>query len=139
MGRGYPLLVVGILVFAAWDGGLHASRAEEASRTYTVVPEQGPTWEHIRQGQPPGVDLKLILPKTTFFQGELIPATLEFSNHSAVPYAVWRGSYDRSGRLTDTSFHARDSRGNLLPDPLDWYFKKRFLIIGRRLFVFQFS
>src|SRR5271170_7806797 len=37
-------------------------------------------WDDIRKSQPAGLQLRMTLPKTHFYQGEIINATLEFSN-----------------------------------------------------------
>jgi hypothetical protein len=81
-----------------------------------------PAWQDVRKLQPEGLQLKMTLPKDHFYQGEIIDATLEFSNTSQAPYHLWVGNYDRSGRITDIAFHAQDATGQQAPDPLAWYF-----------------
>jgi len=81
-----------------------------------------PAWQDIRQAQPAGLQLKLTLPKDHFYQGEVIPAELEFSNSSADLYHLWVGTYDRSGRIPDIGFKADDAAGQPVRDPLAWYF-----------------
>jgi hypothetical protein len=72
---------------------------------------------------PASADLTLTLavPKRHFFQGEEIDATLTFTNHSPHPYYTWMGGYDRSGRIPDITFHAQDTRGGEVADPIGWY------------------
>ncbi len=84
------------------------------------VPPETVDWEAVRKAQPEGVTLTLKLQKATFYQGEIIPATLVFTNTSATPYYVTTHSNDRSGRLKDTSFYAFDETGTQLADPLAW-------------------
>jgi len=80
-----------------------------------------------------GLNLTLALPKDHFFRGEIIPATLTFTNRSNQTYRIWRQGYDyRSGRLSDTTFHATDGGGQPLPDPLDWFFRNDYLFHGPR-------
>jgi len=75
------------------------------------------------QKQPPGLRLTLTLPKTRYYVGEVISAKLAFSNDSKVPYHLWIGAYDRSGRILDIGFRAEGEDGLPLPDPLEWYFQ----------------
>lgn len=89
-----------------------------------------PDWQSVRARQPSGVEMKLSLPETHFFQGEEIPATLLFSNKSAQPYHTWTGTYDRSGRIEDIAFYAQDETGRQVADPLGWYFRRNFGLGG---------
>src|SRR2546430_7112477 len=81
-------------------------------------------WAKIRAQQPIGLSLKVILPRTSFYQGEVIPATLVFSNSSSSVYHVWDGNYDRSGRIQDIAFFGVDAKGDAVIDPLAWYFEQ---------------
>jgi hypothetical protein len=87
-----------------------------------IPPLSPPEWRSIRQSQPEGLQLKLTLPKDHFYQGEMIKASLEFSNLSPTPYHLWTGNYDRSGRIPDIAFYAQDVAEQPVPDPLAWYF-----------------
>ena len=87
-------------------------------------------WPLVRAGQPSGLSLELKLPKTDFYQGEIIPATLVFTNASTNPYHLWIGTYDRSGRITDIGFHAVNEHGEPVTDPLQWYFKSNGFLGG---------
>ncbi len=80
------------------------------------------SWEDLRKAQLAGLQLKLTLPKDHFYQGEVIPAQLDFSNSSTDPYHLWVGNYDRSGRIPDIGFKAVDAAGQPVRDPLAWYF-----------------
>jgi hypothetical protein len=86
-------------------------------------------WSKQRQAQPAVVTLELKLPKTSFTQGELIPATLIFANTSSNSYHLWTGNYNRSGRVQDIGFRGESALGQSVPDPLAWYFKS-FLGMG---------
>jgi hypothetical protein len=79
-------------------------------------------WQAVRKAQPEGLQLKMTLPKDHFYQGEIIPASLEFSNASQNPYHLWIGTYDRSGRIPDIAFKAYDAANQPVADPLAWYF-----------------
>lgn len=61
-------------------------------------------WTTVRKAEPKGLTLSLDLPKKTFYQGEVIPATLVFKNTSSNFYHMWIGTYDRSGRIPDIAF-----------------------------------
>ncbi|NQU11714.1 hypothetical protein HQ590_13045 [bacterium] len=78
-------------------------------------------WEAVRKAQPPGLTLTLQLPKTNFYQGEVITATLTFANTSTNRFHLWIGTYDRSGRITDIAFHGQSKEGQPVADPLAWY------------------
>ncbi len=90
----------------------------------------GLDWQNIRDHQPSGLHLKLTLPKSHFFQGEEIPATLVFSNQSRQGYHTWIGTYDRSGRILDIGFHAISAESEPVSDPLGWYFKRSMGLAG---------
>ncbi len=81
-------------------------------------------WQAVRDQQPKGLGLRLELPKTTFFIGEVIDAKLTFTNESGDPYHMWIGTYDRSGRIRDIAFVATDQGGHLVEDPLRWYVQR---------------
>lgn len=83
-----------------------------------------PDWKKVRAQQPEGVTLELTLSKRKFYQGEVIEASLLFSNKSRVPYFVWDGKRDRAGRLGDIAFFAAGPDGKAVPDPLKWFFKR---------------
>jgi len=77
------------------------------------------TWDTLRQEQPYGLSLQLKLPRTNFFQGEMIPATLVFKNLSTNQYHLQTDISDRSGRCCDISFTAASESGQLVVDPLE--------------------
>jgi len=78
-------------------------------------------WQKVRAHQIALVHLKMILAKKEFYQGEKIEATLEFSNDDPDTY-----SHDYSLEPNSVVFHAKDSLGHDLVDPLwksnDWRF-----------------
>lgn len=76
------------------------------------------TWDTLRHEQPSGLSLELKLPRTNFFQGEMIPATLVFKNLSTNQYHLQTDISDRSGRCSDISFKAASESGQLVVDPL---------------------
>ena len=79
-------------------------------------------WEATNKLQPEGLQLQMTLPKDHFQQGEVISATLTFSNTSPVFYDIWTGEYDRSGRIPDIGIIAQDASGKRLPDPMAWFY-----------------
>ena len=81
-------------------------------------------WHETRKAQPDRLTLELKLPKSTFYQGEIIPATLLFSSTSTNLYHMWIGNYDRSGRIPDIGFHSESESGEPVPDPLQWYLER---------------
>ncbi len=86
-------------------------------------------WQVIRNAEPPGLGLRVELPKTTFYQGEIIPATLVFTNTGPLR-EIWTGTSDRSGRLPDMVFIATDEAGQRVADPLEWYRLRTFFSGG---------
>lgn len=76
-------------------------------------------WKKVRAQQPNGLHLSLRVPKISYYQGEIIEATLTFTNTSSTPYKIWTGG--RSVRLPDVAFHATDIGGNFAADPLNRY------------------
>ena len=74
------------------------------------------SWDKLRAQQPAAPHLKLTLPKATFFQGEKIDATLDFSNDD--PKTIYDLATGAIG--PGAAFHATDDKGNNLVDPLDW-------------------
>ncbi len=95
-----------------------------ASTKADDYPPSPADWSAWRKLQPEGLDFKMTLPKDHFYQGEIIEATLYWRNNSKEPFHIWAGKYDRSGRITDLGFLAKDSIGNFMPDPAAWYFMK---------------
>ncbi len=77
-------------------------------------------WQELRGKQPPALHLKLTLPKTEFFQGEQIDATLDYSNDDP-KISCLVGSYYGTLDEPPAIFHALDEKGNAAPDPLKWY------------------
>jgi len=97
--------------------------ATVAGQAQLVTPETV-DWQQVRAAQPEGLSLAIELPKDSYHQGEVIDATLTFSNASSQPYRLWGGNYDRSGRIPDIAFYAFDAGGNPVADPLRWYFER---------------
>jgi len=81
-------------------------------------------WQEVRDHQPPGLQLKLTLPKDHFFQGEEINDTIEFANNSPAPYYLWTGSASRFGRTSGFAFFAESTSGDGVIDPLAWMWNK---------------
>jgi hypothetical protein len=81
-------------------------------------------WQEVRDHQPPGLQMKLILPKDHFFQGEEINGTIEFANNSPAPYYLWAGSASRFGRASGIAFFAESTSGDGVIDPLAWIWNK---------------
>lgn len=101
-------------------------------------------WKTVRARQPAGVQLLLALPKTHYHLGEVITATLTFSNESETPYFLSDPSGGRSGRVKDVAFRGEGDDHRPIPDPLEWYLKNRVLTGGgggtqKRLGPWQFS
>jgi hypothetical protein len=82
--------------------------------------EMDRTWQVVRAHQPPGLQLKLILPKDHFFQGELIDGTIEITNSSANSYHLSTVEIGRAGRIHGIAFEAESRNGIPVPDPLAW-------------------
>ncbi|MDD5260835.1 MAG: hypothetical protein PHD76_03205 [Methylacidiphilales bacterium] len=74
-------------------------------------------WQKIHSQQPNGVQVKLVLAKTHFVQGERIDAMLYFSNSTEVVYTVEAGAGE-PGAI----FHAHNANGQFLNDPLKWFY-----------------
>src|SRR3984885_9478599 len=72
------------------------------------------SWDKLRAQQPAALHLKLTLPKATFFQGEKIDATLDFSNDD--PKTIYDLATGAIG--PGAASHATDDKGNNLVDPL---------------------
>jgi len=81
-------------------------------------------WSEVSKRQPEGLSLNLEVSKASYFRGEVIEATLTFKNASDVPYHLWVGNYDRSGRIPDIAIYAFDSKERQVADPLRWYFER---------------
>ncbi len=94
-----------------------------AANAQFITPESV-DWEKVRAAQPEGLSLAIDLPQTSYQQGEIIDATLTFSNASSQPYHMWVGTGDRSGRIPDIAIYATDADGNPVADPLRWYFER---------------
>lgn len=94
------------------------------SATAQLLPPKLPDRQKIHDTQPEGVSLGIEVPKTSYQQGELIEATLTFTNTSPTPYHLWVGTGDRSGRIPDIAFYALGSDAKPVPDPLRWYFER---------------
>jgi hypothetical protein len=72
-------------------------------------------WKDVRDHQPPGLHLKMTLPKDHFFQGEEIDATLEFSNDdTTAKYSL------EVGYTPCAIFHADNEKGQPVIDPVRW-------------------
>jgi len=87
-------------------------------------------WQEVRDQQPAGVHLTMTLPKTHYHMGEVITATLKFSNETAVVYHLAGPSGGRSGRVQDVAFRAKAEDGSFVSDPLQWYLENHFLMGG---------
>ena len=85
-----------------------------------IIPDK----QKIHDAQPEGVALGIEVPKTSYQQGEVIDATLTYTNTSPKPYHLWVGAGDRSGRIPDIVFYALGSDAKPVPDPLRWYFER---------------
>jgi hypothetical protein len=73
--------------------------------------------------------LRIALPKSSFFLGELIPLTFQFEDtKNTGKYQAWTGTYDRSGRIPLT--FVVDGPAGSYCDPLAAYFASRFGIGG---------
>lgn len=103
------------LVFVCW--------LANATAAPPTVAEFDETRAHVAAAQPEGLSMELKLPKTRFYQGELIPATLAFKNSSPSPNYTWIGTYDRSGRIRDLGFRAIGEQGEEVVDPLKKHFE----------------
>ena len=58
----------------------------------------------------PGLQLTLITPKTRYEQGEPIDVTMRYTYTGTRPLAVEVVTYDRSGRIQDSGFTAKDAQ-----------------------------
>ncbi|EDY21379.1 hypothetical protein CfE428DRAFT_0624 [Chthoniobacter flavus Ellin428] len=101
-------------------------------------------WQEVRDQQPAGVHLTMTLPKTHYHLGEVITATLKFSNETAAVYHLAGPSGGRSGRVQDVAFRAKAEDGSFVSDPLQWYLENHFLMGGgggtaKRLGDWEFS
>lgn len=76
------------------------------------------------------LELKIALPKQSFFLGELIPVTFQFEDtQNTGKYQVWMGTYDRSGRIPSVHFVIDGPAGSSC-DPLAAYFSGGFFMGG---------
>jgi len=76
-------------------------------------------WSDLLASQPPGLHLKMTLPKKEFFQGEKIDATLDFSNDD--PKTLYTFTFFYECTWNTLTFLATDSEGNRVTHPLLWY------------------
>ncbi len=85
-----------------------------------------PDYENVLARQPDGLKLTLTLPKNHFYQGEIMEATLTYSNFGKDSYAIWLAKGDRSGRIQDIRFFGYDERGAAVDDPIGWIYSEGF-------------
>lgn len=64
-----------------------------------------------------GLQLTLSTPKTQYEQGEPIQVTMRYAYTGTRPLSVLVVTYDRSGRIADFGFTARNEQGQPVPDP----------------------
>ena len=76
------------------------------------------THDRLLADQYAGVTMELKLPKTRFYQGEIIPATLTFHSTATRPYQVWKGEYLNVGRMPDLGFRGEAENGTPVLDPV---------------------
>lgn len=88
------------------------------------------SWQEVRDQQPPGVRLTMTLPKTRYHLGEVITATLKFSNDTEEIYHLSGPSGGRAGRVSDVAFRAQAEDGSFVGDPLEWYMANRLRMGG---------
>ncbi|MEZ0295242.1 MAG: hypothetical protein ACAI35_02170 [Candidatus Methylacidiphilales bacterium] len=92
----------------------------EARAQFITEQQLSAGWDDVRKQQPPELQLKLTLPKTRFYRGEVIRGKLTFINTSdKIPYHMWTGTYNRGGRICDIIYRAQDSTGKEVVDPLE--------------------
>ncbi len=81
-----------------------------------------PDYDRLLAAQPPGLSLKITLPKDHFYQGEIIEATLTYGNEGKEAREVTLNTIDRSGRAQDVRFFGRDEHGAAVDDPVGWIY-----------------
>jgi hypothetical protein len=125
LGKKARWLAGGILLIVLVVGGLFLSQCGKIKGGFVMIGgPQTPSpyeWQSIHEHQPKYLTLKLSFPQDHFYQGEIIPATLTFTNTSMEPMAVATQIGDRCGRIWDIQFAAYDDKGTLLPDPMAWF------------------
>jgi hypothetical protein len=90
-----------------------------------------PTYEKALASQPKDLTLTVTLPKDHFYQGEIINATLTYSNSSNENYKVTLAKGDRSGRVQDIRFFGGDDHQTAVEDPIGWIYYRGFFGGGR--------
>jgi len=90
-----------------------------------------PDYNAILAQQPAGLGLAMTLPKDHFYQGEMIAATLTYSNTGKDSYSAWIAAGDRSGRIQDIRFFGQDEKGAAVEDPLGWIYMRGIFGGGR--------
>lgn len=81
-----------------------------------------PDYDNVLKTQPHDLHLTLTLPKDHFYQGEIIPVTLTYSNTGKDPYVAFLPNGDRSGRVQNVHFWGQDEHGQPVNDPIGWIF-----------------
>ncbi|HEY0256194.1 MAG TPA: hypothetical protein VGC39_02030 [Candidatus Methylacidiphilales bacterium] len=113
----------GIWRMFAFAAFLLVSRADGASGFSQLVGQVPfPDYDAICAHSQPGLQLTLTLPKDHFFQGEIVNATLTYSNSGMNPYTVSLARGDRSGRLMDVHFFGKGAGGAVVEDPIGWIY-----------------
>ena len=79
--------------------------------------ETPPDYDKFLAKQPPGLRLKLTLPKDHFYQGEVIHATLTYTNTGKDAREV---ELNEEGHLDTVRFFGRDAHGTAVADPIAW-------------------
>lgn len=65
-------------------------------------------WEALRRAQPAGVDLRITVPKATFYLGEVIPLSLSFTASQPRTFVAGSRLYDRIGRMNYVEEYVAD-------------------------------
>ncbi len=107
-------------VFAAIFLVLSTARSEANFDLGGIVPI--PDYNAVLAHQPADVQLTITFPKDHYYQGEMIAATLTYSNTGKAPYTAWIAPGDRSGRIQDIRFFGVDDRGTPVDDPIGWIY-----------------
>ncbi len=95
------------------------------------APIKASDYDRLLAKRPPDLKLTLTLPKDHFYQGEIIEATLTYSNAGKNPYVVPLAPGDRSGRVQNVHFYGQDSHGIAVEDPIGWIYFEGFSGGGR--------
>jgi HEAT repeat protein len=86
----------------------------------SVLAQEDPDAEIVAGKRPlPGLTLELLVEKTSHEQGEPIEVTMKYSYSGDRKLAILDVTGDRSGRITDFGFTAKNAKGAAVRDPLE--------------------